>query len=146
MICLIMHFKALQNISVSLPFISHILKVVQILNAYVNFLSGILYCRSFSSLNVLVNESDALLASQRYVSYVQINMTKREFSEKHVIGSVNKHTISNCCTFLQVVSVMHSISEPSRSLCCRKKVADSLMDTISSLDKFEQGIKNCLEA
>ncbi|KAM1133295.1 hypothetical protein ACFX19_043270 [Malus domestica] len=28
----------------------------------------------------------------------------------------------------------------------RKKVADSLMDTISSLDKFEQGIKDCLEA
>ncbi|KAL6212905.1 hypothetical protein ACLB2K_018120 [Fragaria x ananassa] len=48
--------------------------------------------RSFSSLNVLVNESDTLLALQR------------------------------------------------------KKVADSLMDTISSLDKFEQGIKNCLEA
>ncbi|XP_062022234.1 uncharacterized protein LOC133738669 isoform X2 [Rosa rugosa] len=48
--------------------------------------------RSFSSLNVLVNESDVQLASQR------------------------------------------------------KKVADSLMDTISSLDKFEQGIKDCLEA
>ncbi|KAM2020756.1 hypothetical protein ACFX16_042857 [Malus domestica] len=28
----------------------------------------------------------------------------------------------------------------------RKKVADYLMDTISSLDKFEQGIKDCLEA
>ncbi|XP_050366480.1 uncharacterized protein LOC126784961 isoform X2 [Argentina anserina] len=48
--------------------------------------------RSFSSLNVLVNESDVRLASER------------------------------------------------------KKVADSLMDTISSLDKFEQGIKDCLEA
>ncbi|TQD90125.1 hypothetical protein C1H46_024289 [Malus baccata] len=28
----------------------------------------------------------------------------------------------------------------------RKKVADSLMDTLSSLDKFEQGIKDCLDA
>ncbi|XP_015884608.2 uncharacterized protein LOC107420221 isoform X3 [Ziziphus jujuba] len=27
----------------------------------------------------------------------------------------------------------------------RQKLADSLMDTISSLDKFEQGIKDCLE-
>ena len=29
--------------------------------------------------------------------------------------------------------------------CCRQKVADALMDTISSLNKFEQGIKDCLE-
>ncbi|KAJ4836612.1 hypothetical protein Tsubulata_027534 [Turnera subulata] len=28
----------------------------------------------------------------------------------------------------------------------RKKVADALMDTISSLNKFEQGVKDCLEA
>ena len=27
----------------------------------------------------------------------------------------------------------------------RQKVADALMDTISSLNKFEQGIKDCLE-
>ncbi|XP_017981713.1 PREDICTED: uncharacterized protein LOC18591383 [Theobroma cacao] len=27
----------------------------------------------------------------------------------------------------------------------RQKVADALMDTISSLDKFEQGVKDCLE-
>ncbi|KAI5353868.1 hypothetical protein L3X38_006762 [Prunus dulcis] len=48
--------------------------------------------RSFTSLNVLVNETDVQFASER------------------------------------------------------KKVADSLMDTIFSLDKFEQGIKDCLEA
>lgn len=28
----------------------------------------------------------------------------------------------------------------------RQKVADALMNTISSLDKFEQGVKDCLEA
>jgi len=28
---------------------------------------------------------------------------------------------------------------------CRARVADALTDTISSLDKFEQGIKDCLE-
>ncbi|XP_043809436.1 uncharacterized protein LOC110606826 [Manihot esculenta] len=31
------------------------------------------------------------------------------------------------------------------SLFCRKKVADALMNTISSLNKFEQGVKDCLE-
>ncbi|XP_022768981.1 uncharacterized protein LOC111312719 isoform X2 [Durio zibethinus] len=28
----------------------------------------------------------------------------------------------------------------------RQRVADALMDTITSLDKFEQGVKDCLEA
>ncbi|RWW88814.1 hypothetical protein BHE74_00002301 [Ensete ventricosum] len=32
----------------------------------------------------------------------------------------------------------------SSLLCCREKVKDGLAKTISSLDKFEQGIKECL--
>ncbi|TXG52235.1 hypothetical protein EZV62_021404 [Acer yangbiense] len=85
--------------------------------------------RSFTSLNSLVGDTDIQISSKRYFG---------EFLCKLFLHAGLKS--------LQTYQLLDLFRLVNLSLMVvTQKLADALTDTISSLNKFEQGIKDCLE-
>ncbi|KAK3030556.1 hypothetical protein RJ639_039586 [Escallonia herrerae] len=88
--------------------------------------------RSFSSLNGVANKTDIHLASSRYeLRVVGIHILWSFWPRSELLDSQ-----------LDMDTVVQTTKE---AVYDQQNVADALLDTISSLDKFEQGIKDCLE-
>lgn len=71
------------------------------------------------------------------IGILLVNQTCYKVSKSvfKVFTCINLYSILRATVFLYIFS----------SHCYRQKVADALMDTLSSLNNFEQGIKDCLE-
>ncbi|KAK3038113.1 hypothetical protein RJ639_029567, partial [Escallonia herrerae] len=100
--------------------------------------------RSFRSLNGVANKTDIHLASSRK-RRVSMALEKGDHVKGHmplVVLSFDFLTWGSTPGKLPLTTVLRYLFN---CFCCRQNVADALLDTISSLDKFEQGIKDCLE-
>ncbi|KAK2988721.1 hypothetical protein RJ640_020986 [Escallonia rubra] len=95
--------------------------------------------RSFRSLNGVANKTDIHLASSRK-RRVSMALEKGDHVKGHmllVVLSFDFLTWGSTPGKLPLTTLLRYL--------VRQNVADALLDTISSLDKFEQGIKDCLE-